>query len=69
MGIFRLEISESLWLLLIAIKYLSIFHLKIVPAANQEKAMVLSLKPETTQHNISSYLIVHLTEVQPAEQQ
>lgn len=40
-GIFRLETSVSLWLMPIAMKYLSIFHLKIVPAAKQGKAMVL----------------------------
>lgn len=51
MSIFRLEISVPLWLLLIAIKYLSIFHLKIVPAAKQGKTMILSLKKKQKETN------------------
>lgn len=53
MGIFRFETSVSLWLLLIAIKYLSIFHLKTLPAAKHGKAMVPSLKNQKQPKKIS----------------
>lgn len=57
MGIFRLEISVSLCLLLTAIKYLSIFHLKIVPAANQEKSygIIIKNKTNTTKYPLTPH--------------
>lgn len=48
--IFRLQTSVSLWLLLIAIKYLSIFHLKTGPAAKQESHGIIKKKNTLIPH-------------------